>query len=350
MKKTVLIIAPYQFGELSDCYYWAKYAKDDYNIVYFGYRQPNSRLTQMQMDGVKIWQPTKFKSVKLFGIFFYFRTILYIIMHNIRDVIICNMPKAEILAKVFKHRNIILDIRTMSVDESAQVRKHADDYTRRRAKQFKRVSAISNGVINSLHLNSCNLLPLGAEELSHTNKVFDKLRLMYIGTLNGRKFDVFLDGLLLYKQKFSQTFTLDIIGTGDEETTKRISSVAKRIGEDVVMHGYKNHQEAKHFFDTCNVGICFVPMTQYFEHQPATKLYEYTLSGMAVVATNTYAIKHDFCDKFGVLTDDNAESVCDALFRLSQKMSMLQSSEIVMASQIFHWKYIVNDCFKPLFR
>ena len=350
MKKTVLIIAPYQFGELSDCYYWAKYAKDDYNIVYFGYRQPNSKITQMQMDGVKIWQPTKFKSVKLFGIFFYLRIILYIIMHKIKNVIICNMPKAEILVKLFKHRNIILDIRTMSVDSSAQIRKHADDCTRTRARQFRRVSAISKGVINSLHLSSCNLLPLGAEELSNTNKVFDKLRLMYIGTLNGRKLDVFLEGLLLYKQKYSQIFTFDIIGTGDEETTKQISCVAKKIGEEVVIHGYKNHQESKPFFDSCNVGVCFVPMTPYFEHQPATKLYEYTLSGMAVVATNTYAIKHDFCEKFGVLTNDNAESVCEALYRLSQIMNTFQSNEIVKASQSFHWKYIVNDCFKPLFQ
>ena len=39
MKNKLLIIAPYQFGELSDCYYWAKYATiAGWDVTYIGYK------------------------------------------------------------------------------------------------------------------------------------------------------------------------------------------------------------------------------------------------------------------------------------------------------------------------
>lgn len=347
--KRLLIVAPYQFGELSDCYYWAKYARKDYDIFYMGYRQRHSKMTRMHLDGVKIWEPVKFRNTKLFGLYFYLRVIMKILALGINHIIICNMPYAELLPRVFKRKNIVFDIRTLSVSSDHKVRLNADAATRRRASNFHKVSVISEGIMDKLSLQNACLLPLGAEEISLTGKRFDLMRLMYIGTFNGRNLDVFLEGLLMFKNKTHIPFTFDIIGTGDIKTTQKMKQVASQIGEEVKFHGYLNHEESRCFFDKCNVGVCYVPMTEYYEYQPATKLYEYFLSGMACVATSTFAIKRDMLLDCGTLAEDNASSVCKSLEKLYGNFSMYNSTEIRRKAQAFHWRTIVDNCFFSLF-
>lgn len=345
----ILIIAPYQFGELSDCYYWAKYARMNYEILYMGYRQRTSKITQMQLEGVDVWEPIKFKNTKLFGLYFYLNVFKTILFSKIDNVIICNMPYADFLPRIFRKKNIVFDIRTLSVSPNPKERLAADKITKRRASNFKKISVISEGIINKIALKKTYLLPLGAEEISLTNKNFDIMRLMYIGTFNGRNLDEFLEGLLMFKNKTHIPFTFDIIGMGDSETTQKMVRIASQIGPEVKFHGYLNHEESKCFFDKCNVGVCYVPITEYYEYQPATKLYEYFLSGLACIATSTISIKKDMLFDCGVLTKDNPYSVCSSLEALYQNFSNYNSSDIRIKAKRFHWRSIIDNYFKPLF-
>ena len=345
----ILIVAPYQFGELSDCYYWAKYSKENNQVWYIGYRQRNSSITSRSLEGIKIWQPVKFKNNILFGAYFYLNVIFKILINKIDNVIICNMPYAELLPLLFKRKNIVFDIRTLSVVENEEIRLRADTSTIKRARCFKHVSVISNGLIRKIALNNTSLLPLGAEELSLKNKKFDIMRMMYIGTFNGRKLEDFLQGVLMFKMKYKIQFTCDIIGNGDPQTTKKIQNIAKEIGSEVVLHGYLNHEESQLYFDNCNIGICYVPQTEYYEEQPATKLYEYFLSGMAAIATSTHAIKEDMLLGCGVLIEDNPNSVCEGLKKMHDLMPTYESSDIRKKSQKYHWSLIFEHNFLSLF-
>lgn len=109
------------------------------------------------------------------------------------------------------------------------------------------------------------------------------------------------------------------------------------------MHGYLTHDEAQKFFDECNVGVCFVPVTDYYQYQPPTKLYEYLLSGMVAISTNTISNEEVMNENNGVVVKDNAKAVCDGLKQLSLRLAEYNSVEIVSQSQKYHWAEIVKQ-------
>lgn len=346
----ILIIAPYQFGELSDCYYWAKYAAmSGKSVTYIGYRYSYRRIKERICPGVKVVGVNHFNNRLLLGLFF-FATIIYeILIYNHYNIIACKFPYVEKLLKIFPNRKIVLDIRTLSVSSNIEERELADNNTRLIASKFTYCSVISEGVKNKLRVNS-DILPLGAECISKTKKDFTTLRLFYIGTFDNRNLSVFLKGLSLFNKKYSIPVTFDIVGGGAQEEENIIKRVIDtECINNVFLHGYLLHDEALKYFDKCNVGVCYVPMTEYYEDQPPTKLYEYLLSGMACVATKTKSNKDVMYEQLGVLIDDDIESVCEGLYELYNKRNLYSSAEIVSASMQYHWENIIKDSFLKLF-
>ena len=349
--KKLLIVAPYQFGELSDCYYWAKYSTiEGWNVTYIGYKSKGGRLKARSFPGVRVIEVPHLRNRFIHGLSFYSAIIFSILLGRFRNVIICSFPGVKILGKLFKQRNIVIDIRTLSVSKDSNRRKQMDDSLRSVLPFFSKVTAISEGVQKQLNHPSY-LLPLGAEPLSATPKKFDNMRLFYIGGFDNRDIDVFLKGLSLFQKKHNLSVTFDIVGGGSEKTECELHSLVSSFGiSGVTFHGYLNHDEAKSLFDSCNIGICYVPITDYYQYQPPTKLFEYLLSGMACIATKTIANKKVVTNENGILVDDNAESVCEGLYKLSSNLVSYNSATIVKHSMQYHWEKIVREDFLPLFQ
>ena len=349
--KSLLIIAPYQFGELSDCYYWAKYTTlSGVKTSYIGYRYRSRDINPRICPGVKTISIPRFNNRILLGLVFYFVCIFEIIWHNYQNVIICRMPYCEILAKLFKRRNIILDIRTLSVSKDVSIRDTQNKKTIAVKKLFKTCTIISNE-IGEIVGKPYQVLPLGAEPLSSSKKEFDSLRFFYIGTFNGRCLSVFINGLALYQQHFNTTCTFDIVGGGDvDEETAIHTAILKSGVKGVTLHGYLNHDEATRFFDHCNIGVCYVPITDYYQFQPPTKLYEYLLAGMACIATRTYSNSLVVNEQNGILIGDDEESVFNGIVSLTKRMSTFQSSAIVNDSLSYHWEKIIQEKLLPLLK
>ena len=349
-KNEVLIVAPYQFGELSDCYYWAKYAvAKGWDVTYFGYKYSQRGIKERRCDGVKVKSVFHYNNRVLLGLCFFVRLIFEIIFYNHHNIIVCKFPHVEKLVRLFPNRNIILDIRTLSVSSNDQERKTADDNTRRVALHFSKCSVISEGVKKKLNVDA-TVLPLGAECVSNTSKDFSSLKLFYIGTFDNRKLPIFLHGLSLFNKTYSVPFTFDIVGGGNKTEEDSIKSIIHSEDlVDVTLHGFLTHDEAKIFFDKCNVGVCYVPMTEYYEHQPPTKLYEYLLSGMVCIATNTTSNKQVMTKDLGVLIDDDAQSVCEGLYKLYQHKNEYSSERILELTKNYHWNQIVENAFIKLF-
>ena len=342
----ILIIAPYQFGELSDCYYWAKYATEQgYSVTYIGYRYCHRQMKERECPGVRVIGVHHYNNRVLLGVCFFLRIIWEILIHKHYNIVVCKFPHVEKLVKLFPKRNIILDIRTLSVSANQAARKQADRNTRNVALQFSACSVISEGVRNKLGINA-TILPLGAECISSTKKDFSILKLFYIGTFDNRDLPVFLKGLAMFNKRYALPVTFDIVGGGNKEVENAIKEIISLEKLDnVKLHGYMTHDEAQKHFDNSNVGVCYVPMTEYYEHQPPTKLYEYLLSGMACIATNTKSNRDVMTDTFGVLINDDAESVCNGLYELYNKRNSYVSSTIVSSAMQYHWKNIVKDTF-----
>lgn len=271
-------------------------------------------------------------------------------MHKHKNVIVCRFPNCEILPKLFPNRNIVLDVRTLSVSPDQKERLDADNALKRIMKVFKTTTVISEGV--GKKLGGCYpVLPLGAESISMSEKDFSTLRMFYIGTFNNRNLSQFIEGLALYqKQTGDTTITFDVVGGGTPEEEEMIQKTIFATKVDgIKLHGYLTHDEAQLFFDKCNIGVCYVPVTDYYQYQPPTKLYEYLLSGMACIATNTKANMDVINDANGIVIRDNPESVCAGLLELNRARQNYQSKEICDKSQGYHWKTIVTQKLLPVF-
>lgn len=342
----ILIIAPYQFGELSDCYYWAKYATEyGKDVTYIGYRYSRRQIKERICNGVKVVGVHHYNNRIILGICFFLRIIWEILIYKHYNIVVCKFPYAEKLAKIFPKRNIILDIRTLSVSADEEMRKRADERIRNIAIQFPYCSVISEGVKEKLGIDA-TILPLGAECISETKKDFSTMKLFYIGTFDNRNLAVFLKGLALFNKEYTLPVTFDIVGGGNDDEEKSVRDIiAAENLTNVTLHGYLTHEEAKKYFDSCNIGVCYVPMTEYYEHQPPTKLYEYLLSGMACIATKTKSNCDVMTDKSGVLVDDDANSICEGLYKLCSMRKSYKSDEIVSYAMQYHWENIVKDTF-----
>ena len=351
MKNKLLIVAPYQFGELSDCYYWAKYATQaGWDVTYIGYRYLQRDFKERSCPGVRVVGVMHDKNRTVHGLKFLGTIIKEILIHNHHNVIVCRFPKCQILPKIFPNKNIVLDVRTLSVNHIKEAREAADNELKHIMKYFKTTSVISKGVGDKLG-GGCHILPLGAESLSVVSKSFNTIRLFYIGTFNNRNLSQFIEGVAIY-QNTSKDYdmTFDIVGGGllEEETLIK-NTIIKSGVVGVTLHGYLTHDEAKIFFDQCNVGVCYVPVTDYYQHQPPTKLYEYLLSGMACISTNTNSNLDVMNTYNGVVIFDNPNSVAFGLQELKSKFCTIQSQSIFKLSQQYHWRHIVEKSLLPLF-
>lgn len=347
VNKKLLIIAPYQFGELSDCYYWAKYMTQiGWDVTYFGYKYCGERaLRSRTCKGVKVLGIRRYNNRYVLGFLFYINLIWKIWVSKFNHIIICNMPYAQLLPRIFPHRDIILDTRTLSVSSDEQTRKIQNQKLKNIAQQFKRRSFISEGVKKQLGFRDAEsyILPLGAELISLQPKRFDQLRLIYIGTFDNRNLADFIKGLYLFKKKFNIEISFDIVGSGktfEEQAIKQAIDLAEDC--DIRLHGYLTHDQVKKLFDKCNIGVCYVPITEYYHDQPPTKLYEYLLSGMACIATKTRSNTEVLTEQSGVLIDDTPQAVCDGLHIIYERMKKYNSKQIVNQNMKFHWKNIIS--------
>jgi glycosyltransferase involved in cell wall biosynthesis len=222
---------------------------------------------------------------------------------------------------------------------------------RKSAMTFDTVSAISKGVIRKLNIHrNISLLPLGADAISNTDKEFTAIHLLYIGTMTNRHIPQTIEGLSMYLTKNPHAkITYDIVG-GDngEGELKHVEEVVKKygLGEYIRVHGPKPHNELKPFLDNCNVGISYVPITDYFQYQPPTKTYEYAFSGLATIATATFANSEIINDTNGIIIKDTPEDFCQGLEKI--KSLKFNSKLIRQSVSKFSWKNIVSKYLVPI--
>jgi hypothetical protein len=90
-------------------------------------------------------------------------------------------------------------------------------------------------------------------------------------------------------------------------------------------------------------------MTPYFHCQPVTKVFEYLLAGMPVMATATEENRLVVTDDLGILHEDTAEGFCEGLHRLADSLGGYDSSKIIAAAARYSWGSIVRDRLEPMF-
>jgi len=351
MNKKILIISKSQFGYFTDYYKFCEYLRTEFDVYYLCF---DVGLKKINMKNVKV-KYVSYKGNKIIRGFRFFLKAIITIASFRGIVLISYFEHCHLLRCFFPSKKMILDIRTLSINKNEKRRKRINDQIRKTAKYFSYVTTLSAGLKRLINLNShnCFIIPLGADIISNNNKRFEKdINLLYVGTFSGRNIQDTIIGLHLFLKRNSglNSIGYDIIGYGygnENAIFKKI--VAEYQLEGIVnLHGRIPICELKSFFDKCNVGISYVPITDYYEYQPVTKTYEYILSGMACIATNTFENRKIINDINGVLCDSNPNSFAVALEELIKRFKNYDSEKIRKTAIEYTWENIVKLHLIPL--
>lgn len=349
-KKKILFITPNQFGYNTDHYYWCKYLQQKFQITYLCFKNHD---VEFFMDGIEI-KYIKFHSNRIVRVFDYYIKAIAELTNNNSDYTFIVQYKLDfILRFIFPFKKLFYDIRTGGVFDSKMARIIHDAQLTVSSKLFNRTTILSEGLRKKLYISNkkSTIVPLGAEIISATNKNFKTLHLLYIGVFSGRKIETTIEGFHEFHKEFPES-TYSIIGFGysNEESLIKEKITEYNLENNVFLLGRKNHKDAKQYFDQCNVGISFVPITPFYDHQPPTKNYEYLLSGMVCLATATSSNKKIVNENNGILINDNPYDFYIGLKQIYEKKVNYNSEIIRKSVEKNLWENIVKTKLYPILK
>ena len=349
-KKRVLIIDTHPFGKLVDSYKWCDYLRKDYIITLICLYDDN----RVEMDGVNIIRVSTRGSYKVRGIRFVMTCLLHMLFFQ-GAIFAVYFEHCNFLKKVLFWKRMHVDIRTASIISNDDIRNRIDAQIRKECEYFDTISVISKGVRERLHLERATILPLGADEISKIDKKFDHLSLLYVGTFDGRDLIKTVVGLHQYlNDNPNANIHYDMVGGYSTDHGKKdYYAIKEYIGVHhleriITMHGRISHDQLTPFFDKCNIGVSFVPITEYYDKQPPTKTFEYVFSGLYTIATGTSANKEIVSIKNGIIINDTPEGFASALEWINGHAVSFKSEMIRESLLDYSWRNIVEQDLIPI--
>lgn len=351
MKNKILIINKTQFGYHTDYYKYCEYLRDDFDVTYLCF---DSGLKKLEIENVNVkYVPNK--GIYVFRGGRFILTTLSTIATFKGIVFIHYFERCQILKQVFPKKKMILDIRTLSTDKNDEIRKEIDIKIKNATKHFDHTTIISCGLQKKLNLDSkkSTLLPLGSDIISNKKKTFTDLNLLYVGNLTtNREIEKTIIGLSIFCQlNPDQKIEYNIVG-GEFNQIERLKKVVDsyNLSDIVIFHGRVLHSELKPFFDKCNIGVSYIPITEWYHDQPPTKTYEYIISGLFTIATATNSNIEIINGNNGILINDSPESFAKGLEKIVSIKHQIHS-DTIRATLINHtWSNIVGTILKPLIK
>lgn len=344
-KKHFLIISQAQFGYNTPNYYYCKYLRNDFDITYISwdFNKPkihldNTRLVYVPRRGIFAVRSLRF-----------IRTVIKEIKSEKTLIYITYFKGVSTILKLLKSKNtFIFDIKTGPVKKNSFHRLILDNMMKFESKFFKHKTVISESLKNRMKLtNNIYILPMGANVISSTKKKFNKMHLLYVGTLYNRNLSDTIIGFSKFyhsnKNKIGMYYT--IIGKGINNEEQVLKNLARKMEVSEVMNilGEIPHEKIKVFFDTHNIGVSYIPIIDYFDCQPPIKSFEYLLSGMPVIATNTSENKTVINCENGILIQDNSESFFRGLVRFYDTREIFDSEYIRKSSKKYSYSSVIKN-------
>jgi hypothetical protein len=352
MKPRLLISNPGQFGYKAGYYYYAKYLKESFQVTFICF---DEGYPKVQLEGVEI-EYVKDARFKLFRVFKWVYTNYLLVKHDQFDIVFAVYTKFISGLKLFSapKTNYVVDFRTGSLRKNKLLRRIENLSFLLESYFFQNITVLSHSLAKKigLHRNKYHYLPLGSKVFSERKKNYDQFSILYVGSFNQRRIWETIQGLHLFRNKngdYLQKISYDIIGFGSKIEEIKLKTVVKEFElESIVkIHTRKNHDDLIPFFNKCNIGVAYVPITDYYDIQPSTKIFEYALSGLFSIATKTSENELFITSENGVLISDNPEGFSEALEFFILNGSKLSESEIRESLKSHNWGNIVQNNLLP---
>jgi hypothetical protein len=252
VKPKMIIAYPNQFGYHTDSYKYCEHLLDIFDIIYICFDQGFERLDLTHVKVVYMpYDIGKFKRLINFYSF-----LISLTWKDKIDVIFTIRFKYCFIIGLFARAQVkILDYRSGDLRSVPISRWLYNILMRFDALFFQNISAISEGLRDILKLEKQQtlILPLGADIISDQKRSFNRLDLIYVGTLSLRNIDQTIDGISLFLSKheeLSTSLTYTIIGFGNEQEEEGIKSSISRTGLDDIIRfvGRKKYTDLPAYF------------------------------------------------------------------------------------------------------
>jgi len=353
--KPVMTISRYHFSRTIEL---SKYFQVTWLIHHYlhkgdvsGYNLHNHLIVQLGERP----RANNFLANNLYLFSFYFKALKEITSSKYDLILVHSERLCFLLPLLNKKSNFVLMLFTASVSGSKIRRYFGNMEERINTVLFKKILVASDWMTEIYNLRKKIVLATkwGDTRISTNEKIFNEIKMIYLGTLSNRNLHETVEGLGIFIRDNCQhsIVSYDIIGTGKQEYIDMINAKINEynLNNIVRVHGFLNDDDIKPFFNKCNLGVAYVPITEYYTNVVATKLYEYLLSGMAVIATATNENAKIVNKNNGVLIQDNPESFCVGLKNIVNKMPSLSSNRIFVESNNKTIEFCVKNYVVPVF-
>jgi len=347
----LIFIYANQFGYHTDSHKYCEHLRDSFDITYFCF---DRGLDRINLPGINvIYMPFNNGKIRRL-INFYFKIIKYTKKAEI-DIIFTIQFKFCFLIGLFaKARIKVLDYRTGDLSVNAFERKLKNIFLWFDSLFFHKITVISEGLRDILHLSKTNtfILPLGGDSFSKKRHSYEHLDLLYVGSFNLRNIHQTIEGVAIFLSKHpekSSILSYIIIGFGVTNDEYKIMKTIEDFNLKDIVHfiGRKSYTELPVYFDSCNFGVSYLPIKPYYEHQPVTKTFEYSNSGLFTIATSTNENCKVISDRNGILCEDSPNEFAIALEHICIIKNRINENEIRSSLKNFTWVEIINGILKP---
>jgi glycosyltransferase involved in cell wall biosynthesis len=349
----ILLVTTNQFGYLVDYHrYYTYLKKKGHDVKYLC--QASSR-EKIEGDNPDIIYIPRVKN-KVNKHYTFMKAIVEVEKQNNFDRIMIHVfPLVSLLSLFIDKNKIFLDIRTLSVHRKQYKRSFFDFMIRMASRVYKNTSSITDVAAKQLRLRNYKLLPLGGAYFGHQqngtpeNEMYDHIFedgyfiMIYVGTLFKRRIIECVQGFHAYMKSNPGTKArFVIIGTSPKNELNEINDYIKQHNlEDIIYTlGYIPQTRLSYFFNHSHCGIAYTPLTMPYPLQPTTKIYEYLVNGIPVIATATLDnIQMVETSKVpcGVIIKDNAQEVESAVAKIIENRHLYNRSEIAREFNRFEW-------------
>lgn len=255
----------------------------------------------------------------------------------------------------FPNRKFYVETSTPAVNKSKIIRTLIDTMLAITLKPYKHVGCGNPSIVKKLRIpeNKVCYSKIGYPEYTFSLKRFDKLNLVYLGTVNNRDIWKTVIGLKIFILKFPEIkITYNIIGGGNK---KYVAELVKSIDENnmqnfVCYHGFQPVDFVNDIFTKCNIGIAFVPIVEYYDKVSTTKAVEYLLAGMPVIATKTTFATSLMKPEAGVLCEDTPEDFARALEEIYLNREKFNSEKIREMYKHYAMSYVIKNSYIPILK
>ncbi|WP_273566613.1 glycosyltransferase [Maribacter halichondriae] len=350
-KKRLLILGFWQFGYTTAVFKHCEFSRDEFDITYLGWDYEDPKI---ELPGIKVLYVSRKSNIIVRNL-----RLLHKAHKEIQkgyDIVFANYIKGISLVRLLNPKTkFILYVITMGVTYSKLKRWLFDTMVKLELRAFKNIVLINSGLAKKLRVNKYDILTMGGNCFSKKEKSFDKLSLLYVGTLGNRNVINCVKGFHRFitennALKEDETSRFVIVGDTLQNELKEIRQYVKenKLENYIFTPGFIHQEGLYPYFEEANIGVAYVPITPYFQNQPPTKTYEYLVSGLPVIATATAANSEIVLPVAGELVKDNAESFYEGLKKMNQRKSEFTSEKIKKLYSEDTWERMVRTKFIPL--